>query len=250
MEIVKSNGIVLSGSRSGESDCVSRIFTKEHGKRGFVFKGLKKSKKRSMVAAEPGTAVHLLYYYHEDRDYHIVNEFRINRHTFDIRKELDRILHLCLLLESVDKTTGYNDPNRRIYDLLYNGLNTLALTDYPANLSLFFMIHLLRIHGILPDLGRCGVCGSQSLAGSVLEFGSLLPLCRKCMNTNEGRRVDGISSSSWEYLSLVITHKFASVDHSAIDPDSVLDLLFQVCIFIETYFHIELKSKGLLSSAK
>jgi recombinational DNA repair protein (RecF pathway) len=49
MEIVKSNGVVLSGAHSGESDSTARVFTGEHGKRNFIFKGLKKSRKRSMA---------------------------------------------------------------------------------------------------------------------------------------------------------------------------------------------------------
>ena len=45
MEIQKCSGIVLSSTASGEADRIARIFTREYGKRNFIFKGLRKDRK-------------------------------------------------------------------------------------------------------------------------------------------------------------------------------------------------------------
>ncbi len=61
MEIRKAAGLVLHSRQSGEADIVARVLTAEFGKTNFIFKGLKKSKKRSLAAGEPGTLLDLMY---------------------------------------------------------------------------------------------------------------------------------------------------------------------------------------------
>jgi DNA repair protein RecO len=110
MEIQKSTGVVLSTGLMGEADRSSRIFTKEYGKRGFIFKGLKKSRTRPQTVTEPGTIVNVVYYYSEKRDLYIVNEFSIFKHYSEIRKDLAKIYTLFFILEITEKTTALSDP--------------------------------------------------------------------------------------------------------------------------------------------
>ena len=126
MEIRKATGLVLHSRQSGEADVLARILTGEFGKTNFVFKGLKKSKKRSLAAAEPGTVLHLMYYQHDNRDFQVVNEFRVVRHRLDLRDDLERILHLYFILEIVDKTTGHGDPQALIFALATAAIDALA----------------------------------------------------------------------------------------------------------------------------
>ncbi|HPB80449.1 MAG TPA: DNA repair protein RecO [Spirochaetota bacterium] len=248
MEIQKSTGVVLSSFPGGEADRIARIFTREYGKRTFVFKGIRKSRKRSTLVAEPGTVVDLMYYYHDNREYQVAGEFQVRDHFYSIREDLERIFHLYLILETVEKITGFNDPNRQVFDLLARGLETLSSSHYPVNVTLFFLIHLFRLNGILPDFSSCKICGKQNLAGFTLDYHDCTPVCVNCSG---GSRMQGsslFSSGTGEFLRLAGMRKFKDIDHRVFSGDEPHHVLFSLCMFVEYYFQIMLKSKASLFS--
>src|SRR4030042_6134906 len=165
MEIRKTTGIALSSRASGEADIICNFDTKDFGKRRFIFKGLKKSKKRARSATEPGAVASMMFYHRDDRDYGIVNEFDIEKYHPSLTGDLPRIFNLYFILESVDKTCGYNVADEAIYTLLLSGIETLATTEFPAHLSTFFIVRLLKHHGILPETGPCKICGKGRYSG-------------------------------------------------------------------------------------
>ncbi|HON79783.1 MAG TPA: DNA repair protein RecO [Spirochaetota bacterium] len=248
MEIQKSTGIVLSSFSGGEADRIARIFTREYGKRSFVFKGIRKSRKRSALVSEPGTVVDLVYYYHEDRDYQVAGEFQVRNHFYSIREDLSRIFHLYLMLETVEKTTGFNDPGTKIFDLLNSGIETLASSPFPVNVTLFFLVHLFRLNGILPDFSSCKVCGKRDLSGFTLDFNDCTPVCGACSGGSRAHRSSSFSAGTGDFLQRAVTRKFRDIDHSVFSAEELHHVLFSMCIFVEHYFHIMLKSKELLFS--
>ncbi len=246
MEIQKSRGIVLSSRSVGEADRLVRAFTREYGKRSFVFKGIRKSKKRSAAAAEPGALLDLVYYYHAERDFHIVNEFTLRGQHRGPEADLAGILYLFLMLEVVDKTTGQNDPGRPVFDLLEAALKALDETSRRGHLAVFFILHLLRIGGILPGFDSCKICGKRELERFALDWADLAPVCATCAG---GRRMGRLlPRGGIEFIRTSLRTKYSSLDLDAWDDDLVLDLLFNLCLFIEGYFHTVLKSKEMVFS--
>lgn len=248
MEIQKSTGVVLSSFPGGEADRIVRIFTREYGKRSFVFKGIRKSRKRSTLVSEPGTVVDLVYYYHDNRDYQVAGEFQVRNHFYSIREDLGRIFHLYLVLETVEKITGFNDPNRQIFDLLTRGIETLSSSPYTVNVTLFFLIHLFRLNGILPDYSSCKVCGKKELHRFALDFHDCTPVCDACMKNSHTNTSSFFTSGTGEFLQRVAVKKFKDIDHSIFSKEELHHVLFSLCMFVENYFHILLKSKELLFS--
>ncbi len=244
MEIQKTTGVVLSSRHTGEADYLIRIFTKEYGKRDFIFKGLKKSKKRSLIISEPGTIAKLIYYFHEEKSLHTVNEFQIHKHYIDIRDNLQKIYLLYFILETVEKTSGYNDPSRLIFDLLVAGIETLSQTEHIAHLSVFFIIHLLRLHGILADFRRCKICKRNDFQEFIIDNSDFQPICKNCSQNN----TSFFTSRAREYVLHSLTVKFTSIDLSIYPGEDILNLLFHLSLFIQNYFHIAIKSKTLLIS--
>lgn len=244
MEIQKSTGIILSSKLYGDADILCKIFTKEYGKRKFIFKGLKKSKKRPQTAAEPGTTVNLVYYFHDKKDSYIVNELNISNHYLEIRKNLQKIFNLYFVLETIEKTIGYDDVNIPVYNLLSAGIDALAQTDYPVNLSGFFTIHQLRLHGILPDLKNCKICGTNEFSQFSFDITDLSPICYKCTKKRE-RILDPCLK---EFILVSLKQKFFSIEHSNFDESKTLNLLFYLSLFIENYYNIEIKSKNFILS--
>lgn len=247
MEIQKATGIVLSSTPSGEADMSAVLFTREYGKRRFAFKGLRKSRKRSLTVTEAGTVSELVYYHHENRESFIVNEFRVLSHHLEIRRDLGKILHLHFMLEVVDRTTAPGDPNKTLFELLAAAVEALSRTDFPVHLSFFFALHLLRIQGLLPDVSACRVCGGTGYARFSIDISDFHPVCAAC---GRGRDEGGFlfTARAREFMLLSLSRKFGAIDHSLYDREEISGLLFHLCLFIESYFHVGIKSKGLLFS--
>jgi len=242
MNIEKTTGVVLSSRVIGEADVACNILTRDGGKRKFIFKGLKKSTKRSLNASQPGSIVGLVYYANESRDAGIAREFTVEKHFMDIRENLEKILHLWYILELVEKTTGYNDTHDLLFDLVTAGLKTLSDTSFPLHLSVFFTIHLIRIHGILPLIEECKQCGSRDFSRFSFDVADLGLLCSAC-STDHGHELD---RDVRDFIMLSLRNKFVAMDHERFTRENMMDLLFYLSLFIEHYFNMEIRSKGMI----
>ena len=247
MEIQKTSCVVLSSRLTGEADYFIRVYTKKYGKRDFIFKGLRKSKRRPLIISEPGTIANLIYYFHEEKTSYIVNEYQIYKHYTSIRNSLKKILLLCFLLETAEKTTGFNDKNRSIFDLLVAGIDTLSKTENIEHLSVFFTLHLLKLHGILPDLKRCKICNRDDCSEYKIDNIDFHSVCEKCSKKIQNN-TNFFSNRTREYIIQSLATKFFFIDHSSFPAEDALNFLNFISLFIENYFHIEIRSKTLLIS--
>jgi DNA repair protein RecO (recombination protein O) len=251
MEILKTTGITLSSRVSGEADIICNFYTRDCGKRKFVFKGLKKSKKRSLAATEPGAVSTLIYYHREERESFIVNDVTVEKYYTSITSDLKKIVHLYFILESVDKTCGYDISDGTIFNLLLAGIEVLSKTTYPAHLSTFLVLHLLKNHGVLSDTDTCKMCGKNRFSSFAIDVADLRPVCGTCLGDNPSgpwHRSALLPGKMREYMELCISQKFSAIDHARYDEKDVLDLLFSISLFMENYFHMEIKSKSFIFS--
>lgn len=251
MKIHKTTGIALSSVASGEADIICNYFTRDSGKRKFVFKGLKKSKKRSLAATEPGAVANLVYYHREDRDIFIVNDSSVEKYFPSITANLQKIFHLYFILECVEKTSGYDMADESIFILLLSGIEVLSKTDSPAHLSSFFALRLLNHHGILPDIQACKICGKKQFGSFTMDVLDLRPVCGSCLGENPSgpwQRSAMLPGSIRGYLTACTTQKFSALDPGRYSENDILDLVFNLSMFIENYFHTDLKSKSFILS--
>ena len=245
MEIQKSTGVVLSSRQVGEADFFCTMFTKEFGKRDFVFKGLQKSKKRPQIVSEPGTTANLIYYFHDQKISYIVNEYNIIKHDINIRNNLKTIYLLYYVLSLIEKTTGYNDINKSVFELTAAGIDNIAGTEHPEHFSVFFALHLLRLHGILPDFNACKICGSPDNSAFLVDSFDFHSVCSNCAGTVKSK-IFPLKRSAKNFINESLCKKFSAIDHSNYPSDCILDLLFAVTLFIENYYHVEIKPMQLL----
>ncbi len=247
MEIQKATGIVLSSRQFGESDYLCTVYTKEFGKRDFVFKGLQKSRRRPQIISEPGTIADVVYYFHDDKMSYIVNEYNIIKHNIGIRNDLRKIYLLYFVLALIEKTTGYNDRNKSLFELIAAGIDNIPGTEFYEHFSVFFSLHLLKLHGILPDFQKCKICSKIDYNGFHLDTLDFHPVCGKCVGTIKSKTVL-FSKITREFIFQSMKNKFTSIDHSFFPSQNILDLLFSITLFIESYYHVEIKPKSLLMS--
>ncbi len=251
MEILKTTGIALSSRVAGEADIICNYYTRDFGKRTFVFKGLKKSKKRSMAATEPGAIATLVYYHRDEKDSFIVNDVTVEKYYTSITGDLRKIVHLFFILESVDKTCGYDIPDPSIFNLLFAGIEVLSKTEFPAHLSTFLVLHLLNNHGVLSDNDICKMCGKRNFSRFTMDVVDLRPVCGSCLGDHASgnwQRSAMLPGTMRDYMSASMSKKFSAIDHNSYDEKDILDLLFAISLFMENYYHMELKSKSFIFS--
>ena len=244
MPLSSTCGVVLSARTSGESDRLLVVFTETFGKKRFIAKGLEKTKSRSRVAAEAGSIVRISFNYNETRDIYVISEIEPVNVFITVRENLERLLCMHYILEVVDKTSADSDASGYVYRLLASALAVLEKDDYPRNVLLYFVLHLARFHGILPDMMHCKKCGSTEYSRFTLGEHDLLAVCESCSPYHEHY----FDVSIKDFLNTVFNLKFKDALHDSVDQNEVLDVLFLCTLYIERYFHIEVKSKSLVFS--
>jgi len=243
LALKKVHGIVLSGSPAGESDIISSIFTLEEGKERFIFKGLRKSRKRPRTAAEPASIVRINYYEKENRKYKTASEFDIIEYFSSLKEEKTKLFTLCFIAEILDSTIPLNSPDEKLYRFLNSAFRTLDSTGKSLEFSVFFLAHYMRYLGVLPDLNECSCCGGEN-PGTIMQLNnSLVAYCEKCCETHRIKTDFAVYSLLKRYTA----SRFSVIETENTEKTNMYRLFLVLVEFIESYFSIKLKSKGFLT---
>jgi DNA repair protein RecO (recombination protein O) len=239
MAIQKSDSVILSISQSGEGDIIAKALTSESGKRIFVFKGLKKSRKRAQI--EPGLRVEIIYYYDPKKNYHIVKEFSITSEINTIRKDLDSIYHMMYMLESADRASAFDEKIQGLFTLISSGIETLGREKKPELIAAFYTVRLLKILGILHDFNTCIKCGSE-LDSFTISLNSNGPKCGKC--SEPGEKKYGLMEK--KFILLSGSKRFRNIEIPQELNDSIKALHSDLIKYLETYCGMNIKSGKLI----
>jgi DNA repair protein RecO (recombination protein O) len=173
--LYRDQGVVLRTYRLGEADRIIVMLTEGRGKVRAVAKGVRKTKSRFGSRLEPVSHLSALFY--EGRgELDIVSQAETLDHFRAIREDLDRLSSATSMLEAVDQLAQEREANPRLYQMLVNGLRSLAAHNAPLMLGAFYW-KLLALEGFRPLLDQCAVCGAtDDLVAFDLEEGGIL--CR------------------------------------------------------------------------
>ncbi len=242
MPLASARGIVLSRKLSGEADYICSIFTRELGREIFIFKGLKKSKKRPPSASETGSIIDFHYYTKQGHPVKTVSNFDLISTPSEIKKSAIKIFTLYYIMEIADKTTGCGDSDEKIYNLLISAVNTLGRVNNEINFALFFTARYLCIQGLLPGIDGCSSCGEKSFQSFSMSSRNLQLLCPGCTGKDDLM----IDSNALNYFIRSTGEKYSSIDHSAYNRNDVLALLRIITEFLEQYYSVTIKSGDML----
>jgi len=244
MKYNQTQGIVLHTNQIGEADSMSTILTKTSGKQKFLFKGLRKSRKRSQTSTEPGSIININYYEKDNRDYIIAREFTLEKYYPSLRSSLEHIYSMFYILELTEKTTGYNHKEVNLYNIVFRALDTLSSSSHPLLLLLQFQIHLMRFQGILPDLNTCSTCGEKTSG-----FHATIELSIYCSNC---KKDDSFFFSTHHHNLIVVAMKtvHSEINEELFDQNDLILINFRLSLILEHYHSIHLKSKEILFEKK
>jgi len=242
MSLSSARGIILSRKLSGEADYICSIFTRELGREMFIFKGLKKSKKRPPSASETGSIVNFHYYSKQGLPVKTISAFDLISTPSQIKISTLKIFTLYYIMEITDKTTGCGDKDERIYNLLISAVNSLGRVNNEINFALFFIARYLSIQGLLPEINGCSSCGEKFFNSFSMSRINLHLLCPHCASNDNIM----IGSNALNFLIQSTREKYSSIDHSGYSSDDILMLLRVITEFIEHYYSVVIKSGELL----
>lgn len=158
MALYRSKGIVLRSIRYGEADRILDLYTEEAGMVSAIAKGIRRTRSRFGGRLEPLSCVDFVAY--EGRTLDTITQAEVLNSFHQVREELGRLQAAGGLVGSVRALSGEDEPDRRVFNLLYRGLEGLAErdTDYDS-LQAAFSLKIFLLAGYALQLDSCMGCG-------------------------------------------------------------------------------------------
>ncbi|OGU11523.1 MAG: DNA repair protein RecO [Geobacteraceae bacterium GWC2_58_44] len=155
MRKAETEGIVLRLTDYGEADRIVSLFTLEQGKLQGIARGAKRSRKRFAGALDP--FAHLKLQLHQGPGLATLLSADIVSIFTGIRGDLTKIGSAAYACELVERLTPDEEPNPRLFRLLFCYLERLDLAPPSPSDRRFFAVNLLKILGYQPELEVRGV---------------------------------------------------------------------------------------------
>ncbi len=182
MAVYKSKGIVLRSIRYGEADRILDLYTRDAGLVSAIVKGIRRTKSRFGARLEPLSCVDFIAY--QGRTLDTVTQAETLRSFHGIREDLARFEAAAGMVGSVRALSGGDEADRRVFNLLYNGLVALegAGSGFEA-VEAALGLKLSILAGYAPQLDACLGCETDlDEAAEPLHFAPHLGgvLCAGC----------------------------------------------------------------------
>ena len=161
MAVYRSKGIVLRSIRYGEADRILDLYTRDAGLVSAIAKGIRRTKSRFGARLEPLSCVDFVAYHGRTLD--TVTQAEVLRSFHPVREDLARFEAAAGMVGSVRALSGGDEADRRVFNLLYNGLVALEECDSGFEaVQAAFGLKLSILAGYAPQLDACLSCGANS----------------------------------------------------------------------------------------
>lgn len=231
MPLIKTDGIILNSRPMGEWDRIVEIFSDSLGRVQGVAKGARSFKNRFGGSLEPFTYCRLNLFKKRSSGLYRIESADIIESFQKIRNDLSLILPASSLVDALRKLIPLEDPNRRVFSLLYKSLDQILAGDSVDKILFYYQIRLLHISGVGPRLDSCLRCNreikTRKVIISISEGGTLCALCDANYKTGGGHiEVTGSAVAvirRWQSVSLYHINRFVLADHIKKEIREILD---------------------------
>jgi DNA repair protein RecO (recombination protein O) len=163
MPPLSSEAVVLRTWPLQEADLIVSLFTREFGRLKGVAKSALKSRKRFGGALEPTTVVRVWFAERPGQELVRLDQMEVLRSPLGAPVDLARMAVLSFYAEVLDEGLPEHDPQETVFRLAVSVLEqtTSVQSDFvqPWMALTYFSLWMTRLMGLLPDIGRCTVCG-------------------------------------------------------------------------------------------
>lgn len=171
MSVLSSEAVVLRTWPVHESDLIVSFFTRDYGRMRGVAKAALKSRKRFGGALEPMTLARAWFAERPRQELVRLDQLEIVRSPLSSPVDHARMAVLSFYAELLDEALPERDPQDAVFRLLVSVLEQTAAvqseTVQPWMALTYFSLWMTRLMGLLPDIGRCIVCGETLRAAEV-----------------------------------------------------------------------------------
>src|SRR5262249_9413747 len=167
----QSEALILRTYPFHEADLLVTLFTRSEGKIRGVAKAAKRSKRRFGGALEPLTHVIAHWEEKEKQELARLDSCDILASPLAAEMTYPRVVALSYVAEVLDQLLPDREPNDDIFRLAHSVVKHLEAGNVWMPLT-YFDLWIVRLIGLLPDLGHCVACGA-TLNGSRAFFHAL-----------------------------------------------------------------------------
>jgi DNA repair protein RecO (recombination protein O) len=180
MSVLSSEAVVLRTWPVHEADLIVSFFTRDYGRMRGMAKAALKSRKRFGGALEPMTLARAWFAERPRQELVRLDQLEIVRSPLSAPVDHTRMAVLSFYAELLDEALPERDPQDAVFRLLVSVLEQTAAVQSetvqpqssgPWMALTYFSLWMTRLMGLLPDVGRCIVCG-EPLRGAEVSFSS------------------------------------------------------------------------------
>jgi DNA repair protein RecO (recombination protein O) len=199
MSVLSSEAVVLRTWPVHEADLIVSFFTRDYGRMRGVAKAALKSRKRFGGALEPMTLARAWFAERPRQELVRLDQLEILRSPLSAPVDHTRMAVLSFYAEVLDEILPERDPQDAVFRLLVSVLEQTAAVEsetvQPWMALTYFSLWMTRLTGLLPDTGRCMVCG-EALHEAEISFSSTADGLFCGLHANGS--ASGLSADSWQ----------------------------------------------------
>ncbi len=179
--LVSSQGVILKIFPYSNTSIICNVFTQDRGKLTFIAKGIRKPKNPLLSILQPFNLLEFNYYYKKNRSMHLIKEADILFSFNHLRNNLHTILIGSTILDIINKLFEEEYPQEVIFRLTYKTLNQLSSdTKNIKILFVFFLFHLSKQLGFMPNIERCHSCNVLFEHDVIFSSSAQSLICENC----------------------------------------------------------------------
>ncbi len=236
---------MLGTHQLGETDLIVTLLTARGGTVRGVARAARRSRKRFGGALEPMTRVAAEWSERSGRDLHRIDALEPRRSFAAMQAEPARQAACAVLCEIAGAMVREGESDNAMFRLLAAVLESMEQGLPPEVAVRYFELWTLKLHGLLPEIGRCNGCGSALAERCWVssEQGLVCPACAR----SEGRSARLLHAAERAFLVDAIRRPPAELaEHrAATRAGGALELLLRGTLqaFVErgfrSYRHLE-----------
>lgn len=185
---IRTEGIVIKESFSGDNDKYITILTADYGTIEAFVKGAKRKGSKLYTSTELFCYSTFVLFFNRNKYY--VNQADINSMFYNIRLNIERLSVASYFCQILYELKPDKDVSQGILKLTLNSLHLLANTEKNYKIiKAAFELRVLSISGFSPDIVACRECGEfQNDIRFYISNGTIL--CEKCANDSTDEAVN------------------------------------------------------------
>lgn len=173
-----ATAIVLKMKAQGESSSLIHAYSREFGKLILIAKGARGPQSRYRGLLEPFSLLNIHYNEKKDRAYQFLAHAEYLNPFTQLKTNPAAVLYGSVLLEIMYKIPDTpSDP--ALFDLFRAVLEAIDRGSDPLLMHAYFILHYLRLEGLMLDPEHCFRCGKTPRKASFLPLSGQI-LCENC----------------------------------------------------------------------